>query len=151
MSGDLTGRNMTSPPRSCLVRLGWVRSRYLIGLILVLTWPIHLSQIWSWHGWVMSGDLTGQKMTSPPRLCLVRLGRVRSRYLIGLTLVLSWPIHLDRIVRVVRRAVMVWYEGVAEVVQTGVGVRVTTTERQLWCECNTRGGRLKCSSTNRIN
>ena len=76
MSGDLTGRNMTSPPRSCLVRLSQVRLSYLIGLILVLTWPIDLGRIWLWLVELCQVDLTGWNMTSPPRLCLVRLGRL---------------------------------------------------------------------------
>ena len=46
MSGYLTGWNMTSPPRSGLVRLGWVRLGFLTGLILVLTQPVHLGLIW---------------------------------------------------------------------------------------------------------
>ena len=37
------------------------------------------------------------------------------------------------------------------VVPSGVGVRVATTDGQFWCECNTRGEVLQCSSTNRIN
>ena len=41
-------QKMTSPPWLCLVRLGLVRSSYLTGLILVLTWLIHLGRIWSW-------------------------------------------------------------------------------------------------------
>ena len=55
MSGDLTGQNMTNPPRLCLVRLGWVRSRYLTSL--KLTNPLRSDLVVI--GRVKSGDLTG--------------------------------------------------------------------------------------------
>ena len=38
---------------------------------------------------VRSDYQTGRNMTSPPRLCLVRLGQVRSNNLTGLILVLT--------------------------------------------------------------
>ena len=67
MSGDLTGWNMTSTPRLCLVRLGQVRLSYLTGLILVLNLTSPLSADLVEIGRVTLRYITGRNMTSPPR------------------------------------------------------------------------------------